>query len=139
MGHVRTSLEPKSGFWSPLRRQMRRRVVFGERGRRILRPRVAQEAARDANSDEKVAQMGPREIPKERRLSKPRKLRNLDFERPCDGLATFTAFGQSGRKKKLPKFKQYEHYGEYLKMLLMLCPPPPQANPPPKWAHENKS
>ena len=100
LGHVRTSLERKGGFWSPLRGQMRGRVVFGVLGRRILRPRVAQETPRVANNDEKTAQRGLRGIPKEGKIAKPRKLQHLDFERPYEGLATFTPFGETGRRKK---------------------------------------
>ena len=77
-----------------------RRVVFGVLGRRILRPRVAQETPRVANNDEKTAQRGPRGIPKEGKIAKPRKLQHLDFERPYEGLATFTPFGETGRRKK---------------------------------------
>jgi len=79
-----------------------------------LRPRVAQDTPRVANSDEKAAQRGPRDIPKEGKIAKPRKLQHLDFERPYEGLATFTPFGETGRGKKLPKFDQFEHYEKYL-------------------------
>ena len=74
--------------------------VFGVLGRRILRPRVAQETPRVENSDEKTAQRGPRDIPKEGQIVKPRKLQHLDFERPYKGLATFTPFGETGRGTK---------------------------------------
>ena len=100
MGHLRSSLEPKGGSWSPLRRQTRRRVVFGVLGRRLLRPRVAQETPRTANRDEKIAQRGTRDIPKEGKIVKPRQLQHLDFERPYKSLATFTPFGETGRGKK---------------------------------------
>ena len=69
-------------------------------GRRILRPRVAQETPRVENSDEKTAQRRYRDIPKEGKIVKPRKLQHFDFERPYEGLATFTPFGETGRGKR---------------------------------------
>ena len=55
---------PPDGFVPPCIRVL---------GRRILRPRVAQETPRVANNDEKIAQRGPREVPKERQIRKKTK------------------------------------------------------------------
>ena len=139
LGHLTTSLDPKGGSWSPLRRQTRRRVVFGVLGRRILRPRVAQETPRGANSDEKIAQRGPREIPKEGKMTKQRNLRHLDFERPYWGLATFThLWGDQDRKISSRSSKTTEKYGKVSKTTknvgkccFWACPPPSKSNPPP--------
>ena len=63
-------------------------------------PRVAQETTRVENSDKKTAQRDPRDIPKEGTIVKIRKLQHLDFERPYEGLDTFTPFGDTGGGKK---------------------------------------
>ena len=75
-------------------------LFLGCPGDVILRPRVAQETPRVANSHQKSAQRGPREVPKERKVRKNRKLRHLDFERHYGGLATFTPFGDDRDTKK---------------------------------------
>ena len=72
----------------------------GRGGRRILRPRVGQETTIVENRDEKTPQRGARDIPKEGQIVKIRKLQHLDFERPYEGLATFTPFGETGGGKK---------------------------------------
>ena len=75
------------------------RVVFGVPRERILMSKVAQETPRVANSHQKSAQRGPRDVPKGRQIIKKGKLRHLDFERPYGVLATFTAFGGTGAGK----------------------------------------
>ena len=75
------------------------RVVFGVPGGRILMSKDAQETPRVANSHQKSAQRAPRDVPKGREITKSRKLRHLDFERPYGVLATFTAFRGTGAGK----------------------------------------
>ena len=75
------------------------RVVFGVPGGQILMSKVAQANPRVANSYQKSAQRGPRDVPKGRKTTKNKKLRHLDFERPYEVLATFSAFGGTGAGK----------------------------------------
>ena len=105
-------------------------LFLGCPGDVILRPRVAQETPRVANSHQKSAQRGPREVPKERKNTKSRKLRHLDFERPYGGLATFTPFGGTGTGKKAAEIRTLRKILETC--CFWPCPPPPKANPPPK-------
>ena len=93
------SLGPKGGSWRSFRRPACLRVVFGVPGGRILMSKVAQGTPRVANSHQKSAQRAPRDVPKGREITKSRKLRHLDFERPYRVLATFTAFGGTGAGK----------------------------------------
>ena len=110
--------------------------VWGARGL-ILMSKVAQGTPRVANSHQKSAQRAPRDVPKGREITKSRKLRHLDFERPYGVLATFTAFGGTRAGKNAAEMRTLRNITK--KCCFWRCPPPSQGNPSPEgWVVEGR-
>ena len=87
----------------PTSEATRIRVILGVAGERHFVAKGGPRIPRGADSHQKSARRGPRDVPKERKSRKKRKLRHLDFERPYGGLATFTPFGEARVRKKTNK------------------------------------
>ena len=129
LAHLGSSLGPKGGYWRSFRRQACLRVVFGVPREWILMAKVAQETPRVANSHQKSAQRGPRDVPKGRQIIKNGKLRHLDFERPYGVLATFAAFGGTGAGKNAAETRTLRNIAK--KHAFGVALPRPKATLPP--------
>ena len=107
-------------------------LFLGCPGDVILRPRVAQETPRVANSHQKSAQRGPREVPKERKTQKHENYDTLISNDPMGVWLHLHPSGGPGPEKKLPKFEHYEKYWKHVAFGLALLLP--RQTLPPNWA-----